>query len=151
MPNEIPVVFHNSASYYYHFIIKELANKFEGEFECIGENKSIKRFLLQYLSSLSNLVDNQSQGIHEIKCKDCGCFLEYKPVEVNLIIYECLSCNEFYSKNLNEKLKKKFNNTIKFSNNDIIIKFILLLRKGVYPCEHVDDWEKFNETKLPEK
>ena len=151
MPNEIPVVFHNSASYYYHFIIKELANKFEGEFECIGENKSIKRFLLQYLSSLSNLVDNQSQGIHKIKCKDCGCFLEYKPAEVNLIIYECLSCIEFYSKKLNEKLKKKFNNTIKFSNNDIIIKFILLLRKSVYPCEHVDDWEKFNETKLHEK
>ena len=29
--------------------------------------------------------------------------------------------------------------------------FILLLRKGVYPYEHMDDWEKFNETLLPEK
>ena len=63
MPNEIPVVFHKGASYYYHFIIKELANEFEGEFECIGENKSIKRFLLQYLSSLSNLVDNHKEFI----------------------------------------------------------------------------------------
>ena len=26
-----------------------------------------------------------------------------------------------------------------------------MLRKGVYPCECVDDWEKFNETSLPEK
>ena len=37
-----------------------------------------------------------------------------------------------------------------FSNNDIN-KFIFLLRKGVYPYEHVDDWEKFNEISLPEK
>ena len=27
-------------------------------------------------------------------------------------------------------------------------KFILLLRKGVYPYEHMDEWEKFNETSL---
>ena len=29
-------------------------------------------------------------------------------------------------------------------------KFILLLRKGVYPYDYMDDWEKFNETSLPE-
>ena len=27
----------------------------------------------------------------------------------------------------------------------------MLLRKGVYPYEYMDDWEKFNETTLPEK
>ena len=26
-----------------------------------------------------------------------------------------------------------------------------MLRKGVYPYEYIDDWEKFNETTLPEK
>ena len=36
--NEIPVVFHNGSNYDYHFIIKELANKFEGQFECLVEN-----------------------------------------------------------------------------------------------------------------
>ena len=25
------------------------------------------------------------------------------------------------------------------------------MRKGVYPYEYMDDWEKFNETSLPEK
>ena len=38
MPNKIPVVFHNGASYNYHFIIKELAKESEGEVECLEEN-----------------------------------------------------------------------------------------------------------------
>ena len=29
--------------------------------------------------------------------------------------------------------------------------FILLLRKGVYPYEYMDSWERFDETSLPEK
>ena len=27
----------------------------------------------------------------------------------------------------------------------------MLLEKGVYPDEYIDDWEKFNDTSLPEK
>ena len=49
-----------------------------------------------------------------------------------------------------KKLKERFFNTYKFSNHDIN-KFILLLQKGVYPYEYMDDWEKFNEASLPEK
>ena len=26
-----------------------------------------------------------------------------------------------------------------------------MLRKGVYPCEYMDDWEMFNKTSLTEK
>ena len=47
-------------------------------------------------SSLSNLVDNLTKIIHEIKCKDCDCFLEYESVKDNLIKYRCLSCNKDY-------------------------------------------------------
>ena len=38
VPNEIPVVFHNGSKYDFNFIVKVLANKFYGQFECIGEN-----------------------------------------------------------------------------------------------------------------
>ena len=50
MANEIPVVFHNSSNYDYHFIIKELTNEFEEQFECLGEKitkKITKIFLFQ--------------------------------------------------------------------------------------------------------
>ena len=38
VPNEIPDAFHNGSNYDYHLIIKELANEFERQFECLGEN-----------------------------------------------------------------------------------------------------------------
>ena len=37
-PKEIPVIFHNCSTYDYHFITKDLAEEFEGQFECLGEN-----------------------------------------------------------------------------------------------------------------
>ena len=33
----------------------------------------------------------------------------------------------------------------------ILINFFLLLRKGVYPYEYMDSWEKFDENTLPPK
>ena len=61
-----------------------------------------------------------------------------------------MSCNKDYSNKLNEKLKKWFKSTSKFSNDDIN-KFILLSKKGVYPYEYIDEWEKFNEATLTKK
>ena len=38
IPKEILVVFHNGSTYDYHFILKDLVEKFEGQFNCLGEN-----------------------------------------------------------------------------------------------------------------
>ena len=48
------------------------------------------------------------------------------------------------------ELIKKFPNTYTFCNGDLN-KFVLLLRKGVYPHEYMDSWEKLNEASLPDK
>ena len=101
-------------------------------------------------SSLSNLIDNLAEGIHKIKCKDCDCFFEYESVKYNLIRYKRLSCNKSYSNKIDEEQKKLSKNTFKLSNN-AINKFILSLRKGVYPYEYIDEWGEFNEIALPEK
>ena len=117
-------------------------------------------------SSLSNLVTNLAEGIYKIKCKhthdykkceicgnkckDCDCFLEYTNFRDNLIEYKCLCCTRHYQRKFDESLKKRFFNTCKFSNHDIK-KFILLLRKSVYPYEYMNDWEKFKEILLSEK
>ena len=37
-------------------------------------------------SSLPNLVDDLTKGIHKIKFKDCDCLLEYESVKDNFII-----------------------------------------------------------------
>ena len=101
---EIPVVFHNGSTYDYRFFIKNLAEEFEGEFECLGENtekyitflvpikkeitkkdKIIKmsykiKFIDSYRfisTSLSKLVDNLSEGLHNDKCEDCKSYFDY--------------------------------------------------------------------------
>ena len=83
IPKEILVVFHNGSTYY-HFIIKQLAREFKGNFDCLGENTEkyitfsvpIKKehgngktttYKLKFIDSyrfmqdsLSNLVDDSS-------------------------------------------------------------------------------------------
>ena len=61
-----------------------------------------------------------------------------------------MSLKRIIKKDFNKESIKRFANTYEFCNGDIN-KFILLLRKGVYPYEYMDSWERFNETSLPDK
>ena len=89
-----------------HVIGILIAEEFEGQFECLGENTEkyiafsvpIKRELdngksISYKiklvdsfrftsSSLSNVVDNLSEGLHSGKCIDCKSCLNYMSVNV---------------------------------------------------------------------
>ena len=62
----------------------------------------------------------------------------------------CFECKKIYKKEFNKELIKRFANIYEFCNGDIN-KFILLLRKGVYPYEYMDSWKRFDETSLPDK
>ena len=143
MPREVPIVFHNGSTYDYDFIIKELAEEFKGEFECLGENTEIYinfsvpirketikidkdgnneiikilykiKFIdgLRFLStSLSNLVNNLSDGVHNDKCTDHKSYLDYMSIKNKKLIFRCFGCKKNYEKNFNKKLIKRFTNT----------------------------------------
>ena len=67
----------------------------------------------------------------------------------NELYYKCKEYNDESYKSINE-LNKTFPNTYRFGNEDVN-KFVLLLRKGVYPYEYMDRWEKSDETSIPDK
>ena len=101
-------------------------------------------------TSLSNLVNNLSEGVQNDKSTDCKSCLDYMSIKDKKLIFRCFECKKNYEKDFNKKLIKRFANTYKFCNGDIN-EFILLLRKGVYPYEYMDSWERFDETSLPDK
>ena len=127
VPKNIPVIFHNGSTYDYHFIIKELACEFEGNFECLGENTEK---YITFSVPIKKRIDNKNiDNVRAINEK---------------LIFKCIDCEKEYEKEFNKELVERFANTYKFCDNDLD-KFILLLRKGVYPYQYIDGWDKFNE------
>ena len=62
----------------------------------------------------------------------------------------CERCRSKKTKDVDkEELKKDFNHTSRFWGCDG--KFRLMMRKGIYPYEYMDDWEKFEKAGLPPK
>ena len=155
-------------------IIKELAEEFEGQFKCLGENTEkymnfsvpIKKELengktmiykIKFIDSfrftsisLLNLVDNLSEGLHNDKCADCKSCLEHISIKEELLVFYCSNCNKNYEKEFHKDLIKRFENTYEICNGDIS-KSIFLLRKGIYSYEYMGSWKRFDKTVLPNK
>ena len=73
--------------------------------------------------------------------QDCRSGLEYIKVQNKRLIFECLRCNKSH-KNISKRTLQK----------DLIthITFVMeTLRKGVYPYEYMDSWERLRKTILP--
>ena len=70
VPNEIPVFFHNCSDYDYHCIIKELANKSEGKFECLGENtEKYKTFSVPIVKEGTEIDKDGNESVITISYK----------------------------------------------------------------------------------
>ena len=167
VPREIPVKFHNGLTYDYHFIIKELAEEFKGEFTCLGENtekyisfsvpikkdhnddtNELMTYRIKFIDTyrftqrkLSDLVDTLS----EINNKDCKKCMERKNIKSECEFIGIKNnrinyrCKECNGKSAKpvKELIEKFPSKYKFCNRDLNT-FVLLLRKGFYPYEYMD-------------
>ena len=94
--------------------------------------------------------DDKKCDTCRIKYKYLDCFLEYTNFKDDLIEYKCFCCNKNYQHKFEKKFKEPFFNTYTSSNHDNNT-LILLLEKGAYSRKYMDDWEKLNETSLPER
>ena len=136
VPKDIPVVFHNGSIYDNHLIIKQISKDFKGYFTCTGENTE------KYISFSMNMIKKDTNNkkkrpeTYRLKFIDSYRFMASKleNLVTNLV--------EPHKKLSIDILKQRFPNTYRLCNNNID-KFKLLLRKGVYPYEYMDSWEKF--------
>ena len=119
MPKFVPVIFHNLSGYDSHLFIKQLG-KSHGNISCIPNNDE------KYISfGKSITVDDKK---FEIRFIDSFKFMA--------------SSLDALCKNLSREQFREMNKVFK-SDTD------LLIRKGVYPYDYMDSFDKFNETKLP--
>ena len=111
--------------------------------------------------SLSNLVNNHSEGIHKIKlkykqddkkCETCrikykywDCFLEQPDFKGDLVEYIYLYCHRIYQHKFDEKLKKSFFNRNEFLTMAIMSLFYCCRKVFILPKVLIKDTSQFHE------
>ena len=133
IPNYIPVVFHNQDGYDAHIFIRELA-KYTTDIGVIAKNVE------DYISfSIKVEVDRYKDKNGEEKIKE---------IELRFIdSFKFISSSLDSLVNNLVKGDHKFWGFEKFSSDQRE----LLIKKGIYPYEYMDSWNKLNELKLPSK
>ena len=134
IPSYIPVVFHNLSGYDAHMFIKELAN-------CGSKVGVITKNKEDYISfSISVEIDKYIKNGEE----------RSKEIELRFI-----DSFKFMSSSLDSLVNNLVRGNNKFFGfedyNESQYKLLMIIRKGIYPYEYMDDWDKFRETVLPPK
>ena len=132
MPKFIPVIFHNLSGYDSHLFIKNLGVS-EGNISCIPNNEE------KYISFTKTIVVNRyenKEGKEVLIKRDLRFIDSFKFMASSL------------SSLVNNLNKDKFTNMNKLFQGKHLD---MLLRKGVFPYDHVDCLQKLEETQLPPK
>ena len=130
IPSYIPVVFHNLAGYDAHLFVKELAK--HGNMGVIAKNTE------DYISFSVNVeVDKyiDKNG-------------EEKPKEINLRFIDSIKFMSSSLDSLVNNLTRGGGEFFGFENYSTR-QCELLIRKGIYPYQYMDSWDRFEETALP--
>ena len=108
--NETPLVFHNGSTYGYHFIIRQLAREFEGNFDCLGENTEK---YITFSVPIKKEHDGGKTVIYKIKFIDSYRFMQ------NSLSGLVDNLSEINNKTSQETLIKKFPNTYQLCNKNL--------------------------------
>ena len=131
IPSYISVIFHNLTGYDAHLFIKELA-KHGSKMGVIAKNTE------DYISFLVNVEVDKYINKNG----------EEKPKEITLRFKDSI---KFMSSSLDSLVNNlacggsEFFGSENYSNHQRG----LLIRKGIYPYEYMDNWDRFEETALP--
>ena len=167
---DIPIVFHNGSKYDFHLIIKELANEFRSEIHCIPEDKEKYKpfsipimyktvhdyevpYSLRFIGSNNFMMGSLEPHVENLtdfyNCNGSDKSKKQIGIDRNKkYVYSfCETCKK-RTKHRIELLVQKFPNTYQLVNGNTK-KFILLFKKGIYPYEYMNNWNRYNETELP--
>ena len=133
IPSYISVIFHNLAGYNAHLSIKELA-------KCGSRMGVIAKNIKDYISfsvsvEVGNYIDKNGQE---------------KPKEIDLRFIDSI---KFMSSSLDSLVNNLACRNNKFFGFEDYSdpQYELLIRKGIYSYEYMDNWDCFTETTLPPK
>ena len=131
IPGHIPVIFHNLSRYDVHLFIRELS-KDTDSMGVIAKNKE------DYISFLIKIKVGTRIDKNGIEV----------PIEVDLKFIDSF---RFMSSSLDSLVNNLSREDHKFRGFKGYTRKLrsLLVRKGVYPYEYMDSWEKFEEKSLP--
>ena len=168
---DIPVVIHNGSNYDFHLTITESAKEFRSEMHCIPEakekyktfsipimhgevNNKIIKYNLRFIDSARFMAGSLDTPVNNLSgIYDCNCADKKKQQIIKircddkLVCTLCKTCRN-KTKQTIKSLKDKFPIIYQLCKGNID-KFILLLKRGVYPYEYMDIWERVNESQLP--
>ena len=142
----LPVYFHNLKGYDAHLFVNSLFKygyNSKNTISCIPNNEE------RYISF------SKSIEVDKYKNKDG----DYVPVMFEIRFLDTFAFMADSIENLTENLKKDaltidekrkvFKNTSKYFKDDE--QFLLMIKKGIYPYDYIDSYDKFDECLLPKK
>ena len=130
VPSHIPVIFHNLSGYDAHTFIKELAN-------CGSKMGVIVKNKEDYITFLISIEVNKYIDKNG----------EERSKEIELRFIDSFKFMSSSLDSLVNNLARGNNKFFRFEDYNES-QYELLIRKGIYPYEYMDDWDKFKETVL---